>query len=79
MAARTAPVAGDLEGAFDEAVDRITDLTLRLWAIRAAHRAVVVKPLLRPARLTCTGCGRPAPCPTLRAADDPRPHGQAPR
>jgi hypothetical protein len=50
--------------ALDVAVDRVRELSLRLWAVRAAHQ---------PARsrwrgLRCPTCGEAHPCTTLRAA-----------
>ena len=59
MTARTDP-------ALDEALERISDLASRLWAVRSAHRPVVVGRFRRETR--CGGCGLPVPCPTLRAA-----------
>ncbi len=64
--------------ALDEAVARIADLATRLWAVRRTHRAAPARRLpglgaglaglRRPgARPRCEGCGRPFPCPTLRA------------
>ncbi len=52
--------------ALDEALDRICELAGRLWAVRAAHRPVPVGWRRREER--CAECGRPSPCPTLRAA-----------
>jgi hypothetical protein len=50
--------------ALDEALDRVRELALRLWAVRGVHRPR--RALLGGAR--CAGCGRPYPCATLRAA-----------
>ena len=51
----------------DEALEHISDLAERLWAVRRVHRAVASRSLLGARRLRCGGCGQPAPCPTLRA------------
>ena len=64
QAAPTAVPAAD--PALDEALERISDLAARLWAVRSAHRPVAVG--WRRSSLRCSGCGQPAPCPTLRAA-----------
>ncbi len=70
MTARTDEHAQHGAAAQDEALDdalaRISDLAGRLWAVRLAHRPVRAGRLRH--RLVCSGCGRPAPCPTLRAA-----------
>ena len=52
--------------ALDEALERISDLAGRLWAVRSAHRPVPAG--WRRSSLRCAGCGQPAPCATLRAA-----------
>lgn len=52
----------------DEAVDRVRELSMRLWAIREAH----APGRTRLGRLRCRTCGQPAPCDTLRAAGDIR-------
>jgi hypothetical protein len=57
---------GDLESAFDEALDHLADLALLLGRVRAVHRPYR---RVRWARQRCGGCGQPHPCPTLRAAD----------
>ena len=64
----TRTTAADATGdpTLDEALDRISDLSARLWAVRLAHRPVAVGRLRR--RCVCAGCGLPTPCPTLRAA-----------
>ncbi len=64
--ART-PSAADR--ALDEALQHISDLAERLWAVRRAHRPVRTRTLLGGERVRCGGCGHPSPCPTLRAAD----------
>lgn len=61
----TAPSRTD-DRALDDALDRISDLAARLWAVRQAHRPVVAGRLRR--SVVCSGCGLPTPCPTLRAA-----------
>jgi len=47
-----------------DAVDRVRELSVRLWAVRAAHAPV--RGLL--GRLRCGTCGQPHPCATLRVA-----------
>lgn len=61
----TAPPRTVPDLVLDEALDRISDLSARLWAVRSAHRPVVAGRLRR--TVVCSGCGQPAPCPTLRA------------
>lgn len=55
----------------DAAVDRVRELSLRLWAVRDQHR-----PVRRLGRVRCTCCGQAYPCGTLLAAGcgprDPR-------
>lgn len=53
----------DVEAAFDDALARIRELTLRLWAVREAHRPV--RGFRRAVR--CGTCRARYPCPTLRA------------
>ena len=55
-----------LDPTLTQALDRISDLSARLWAVRLAHRPVSVGRLRR--SVVCAGCGLPTPCPTLRAA-----------
>ena len=62
----TSPTSPAPDPALDEALERISDLAARLWAVRAAHRPVAVGWRRRETR--CAGCGQPVPCPTLRAA-----------
>ncbi len=52
--------------ALDEALERISDLAARLWAVRSAHRPVTVG--WRRSATRCAGCGQPVPCATLQAA-----------
>jgi hypothetical protein len=52
--------------ALDEALERISDLAARLWAVRSAHRPVAVG--WRRSQTRCAGCGQPVPCATLQAA-----------
>ena len=52
--------------ALDEALERISDLAARLWAVRSAHRPVATG--WRRAHTRCAGCGQPVPCATLLAA-----------
>ena len=59
--ASTVPV----DPALDEALERISDLAARLWAVRSAHRPVAVG-WRRATR--CAECGQALPCTTLRAA-----------
>ena len=47
-----------------DAVERVRELSLRLWAVREAHPAV--RGLL--GRLRCGTCSCTHPCPTLLAA-----------
>ena len=51
-------------GALDDALDRVRELSLRLWAVREAHPPV--RGLLR--RTRCGTCGEPFPCRTVQAA-----------
>ena len=52
--------------ALDEALERISDLAARLWAVRSAHRPVTSG--WRRSHPRCAECGQPAPCATLQAA-----------
>ena len=52
--------------ALDAAVDRVRELSLRLWAVRSAHQPIVT----RWRGLRCRTCAEPHPCTTLRAAGD---------
>jgi hypothetical protein len=61
---RTLTVAPD--PALDEALERISDLAARLWAVRSAHRPVTSG--WRRSHPRCAECGQPAPCATLQAA-----------
>ena len=60
-----APVTS-ADPALDEALERISDLAARLWAVRSAHRPVTVG--WRRTHTRCAGCGQPVPCATLQAA-----------
>jgi hypothetical protein len=53
--------------ALEDALARVRELSLRLWAVRAEHRAG--RGLLGRAR--CGTCGQPYPCATVRAAGPP--------
>lgn len=66
-----AAVAADwaADRALDEALQHISDLAERLWAVRRTHTPVRTRTLLGAQRLRCSGCGHASPCPTLRAAD----------
>ena len=55
--------------ALDEALEHISELAERLWAVRRTHAPVRTRSLLGAPRVRCSGCGRPSPCPTLRAVD----------
>ena len=55
-----------LDPALDEALERISDLAARLWAVRSAHRPVATG--WRRTQKRCAGCGQPVPCATLLAA-----------
>ena len=52
--------------ALDEALERISDLAARLWAVRSAHRPVTVG--WRRSATRCAECGQAVPCATLQAA-----------
>ena len=52
--------------ALDEALERISDLAARLWAVRSAHRPVTVG--WRRTSTRCAECGQAVPCATLQAA-----------
>ncbi len=60
-AADTAP-----DPALDEALERISDLAARLWAVRSAHRPATSG--WRRSHPRCAECGQPVPCATLQAA-----------
>ena len=62
LAAAPAPVP---DPALDEALERISDLAARLWAVRSAHRPVATG--WRRAHVRCAECGQPVPCATLQA------------
>lgn len=55
--------------ALDQALDRIGELSTRLWAVRTAHRPAPGRLGCIPGRprLRCTGCGHAYPCATARA------------
>ena len=63
------PPASAADRALDEALEHISDLAERLWAVRRTHAPVRTRTLLGGERVRCGGCGQPSPCPTLRAAD----------
>ena len=63
------PAASAADRALDEALQHISDLAERLWAVRRTHTPVRTRTLLGGERVRCGGCGHPSPCPTLRAAD----------
>ena len=67
--ARTQPVlaaAPAPDPALDEALERISDLAARLWAVRSAHRPATSG--WRRAHPRCAECGQALPCATLQAA-----------
>ena len=57
----------DPDPALEDALARVRELSLRLWAVRLEHRPV--RGLLGRAR--CATCGQPHPCPTSQAAGPP--------
>lgn len=59
--------ADDPDPALEDALARVRELSIRLWAVREAHRPG--RGLLGRAR--CWTCGQPYPCATLRAAGPP--------
>jgi hypothetical protein len=63
---RTLVAAPAPDPALDEALERISDLAARLWAVRSAHRPVTVG--WRRSHTRCAECGQPVPCATLQAA-----------
>ncbi len=63
---RTLTAAPAPDPALDEALERISDLAARLWAVRAAHRPVTVG--WRRTQTRCAECGQALPCATLQAA-----------
>ena len=65
-AARTSTSTPAPDPALDEALERISDLAARLWAVRSAHRPVTVG--WRRSHTRCAECGQPVPCATLQAA-----------
>jgi hypothetical protein len=58
---------GLADPALDTAVARVRELSLRLWAVRAAHPPV----RSRWRGLRCATCGVPHPCATVRATGGP--------
>ena len=65
-AARTTTRTPAPDPALDEALERISDLAARLWAVRSAHRPVTVG--WRRTHTRCAECGQAVPCATLQAA-----------
>ncbi len=61
----TSPTARP-DPALDEALERISDLAARLWAVRSAHRPVSAG--WRRTATRCAECGQAVPCATLQAA-----------
>ena len=68
-ARQPAPSTTAADRALDEALEHISDLAERLWAVRRTHTPVRTRTLLGGERVRCAGCGHPSPCPTLQAAD----------
>ena len=73
MSSRTAPArtlsltpAPAADPALDEALERISDLAARLWAVRSAHRPAASG--WRRSAVRCAECGQALPCATLQAA-----------
>lgn len=67
VAARPDAGPEGLDTALEDALARVRELSIRLWAVREAHRPG--RGLL--GRTRCWTCGQPYPCPTLRAAGPP--------
>ena len=73
--ARTGPGTGEpaaddgLVRALDEALDRIVELSGRVWEARAAHGPEPARRLRRTTDRRCSGCGQAYPCATARALD----------
>lgn len=61
-ATRTRPTDTDPDTALDDALDRVRELSLRLWAVRGVHR-----PRRSLLGVRCTSCRQAHPCPTLQA------------
>lgn len=59
--------ADDADPALEDALARVRELSIRLWAVREVHRPG--RGLL--GRTRCWTCAQPYPCPTLRAAGPP--------
>ena len=71
MSSRTAPartfsLTPAADPALDEALERISDLAARLWAVRSAHRPATSG--WRRSHPRCAECGQALPCATLQAA-----------
>lgn len=68
MSARSSLTVGPALGdeALDDALERVRELSLRLWAVRAVHR-----PRRSLLGVRCSCCGQPHPCVTLRAVLPP--------
>ena len=64
MTAATTRTTDDADPAFDEALARIRELTVRLHAVLDLHDAR--RTLLR--GHVCRDCGQSFPCPTVRAS-----------
>lgn len=52
--------------ALDDALDHISSLSERLWAVRRLHAPVRTRSLFGE-RVVCGACGSASPCPTLQA------------
>ena len=74
MSSRTAPArtraltpdSPTPDPALDEALERISELAARLWAVRSAHRPAASG--WRRAHPRCAECGQALPCATLQLA-----------
>jgi hypothetical protein len=56
------------DGTLDQALERIAELSRRLWAAQAAHRPGPVR-YGQQRQPRCVGCRQRYPCPTARALD----------
>ena len=63
-ARRVLPLPADAveDAALDDALERVRELSLRLWAVRGVHR-----PRRSLLGVRCSACHQPHPCGTLQA------------
>ena len=62
--------ADALDTVVDQALERIAELSSRLWDVRRQHQPEHERvPRWRRPGARCAGCGQPFPCATARAAD----------